>query len=77
MDRIRVDTNEELADVLDALGTDDAFVIVLGSIGNEYGYEIEHEQQEDGGWWFWTAPRVVEIPDLNETEEYTSEREAA
>lgn len=74
-DRIRVDTNEELADVLEALGTPDAFIVVLGDVGKEYGYEIEHNR--DGGWWFWTAPRVVEIPDLNQTEEYTKEREAA
>lgn len=53
-------------------------VTVLGSVGGEYAYEIPYEAEgDDESDWMWTAPRVTEFPDLNATEEYTKEWEAA
>ena len=78
MSKIRVTGLEELATVsaaLRALGAIVGTETVLGSVGGEYAYEIPYEGESDPDDEMWTAPRIVEIPEL-ETMEVTKEMAA-
>lgn len=78
MSIIRAVGLEELATLkasLRALGAIVGAETVLGSVGGEYAYEIPYEAEGDPNDEMWTAPRIVEIPEL-ETMEVTKEMAA-
>lgn len=81
MSTLRAVGLDELATVkaaLIALGATVYTETVCGSVGSEYAYEIPYEAEgDDPEGWAWVPPRVTEFPDLNATEEYTKEWEAA
>lgn len=84
---VGLDELETVTNALRTLGATGITVDVLGSVGHEYAYAVGYEAEsgddyevESGNaddWMFTMPPRVTEFPDLNQTEEYTKEREAA
>lgn len=61
-----------LKEALEAIGAVGVEVSVLGSVGNEYGYEVTYEGEgDDREGWVYPPPRIIEVPMIDDASDDT------